>query len=86
MFIKEFTIFDAKGKLFLLAIVIGIMFAVTASFALAFHPGEGRGGAVPQGPHATACDNHGRLGIDRATVNGGAVHCDDGGGDTGGGR
>lgn len=76
MLVKEFTISDATKKLFLLAIVIGVMFAMMGNFVFSFHPGRDRDGTVPQGPHQTACDNEGRQGIDKAIANGGQVHCD----------
>lgn len=75
---KVLQISDSAKKLLMLAIIMIAIFALTASFAFAAHPGEDRNGTVPQGPHQTACDNEGRQGIDEAIANDGAVHCDAG--------
>ena len=80
---KELTISDNVKKLLMLAVVAGAIFALTASFAFALHPGQDRNGDVPQGPHQTACDNQGRdgngqgRGIDHAITSGGMVHCEE---------
>ncbi len=63
-----------------MTVILGAIFALTASFAFAFHPGQDREGTVPQGPHQTACGNEGRQGIDKAIENGGMVHCNEDGG------
>jgi len=73
---KELTIFNGISKLFLLAVILGFVFMMLASAALAFHPGVNKNGTVPQGPHQIACKNPGRVGIDKAISNGGKVHCD----------
>lgn len=78
MITKELPISDSAKKFLLLIVVAGAIFALTASVAFAFHPGEDRNGNVPQGPHQTACDNEGRQGVDVAVTNGGAVHCERG--------
>ena len=80
---KELTISDSVKKLLLPVVIVGVIFALTASFVFAFHPGQDKNGTVPQGPHQTACNNQGRdgngqgRGIDHAIASGGMVHCEE---------
>ena|SRR3989344_8041425 len=80
---KGLAISGSAKKLLLLAVIMGVIFALTASFAFAFHPGQDKNGTVPQGPHQTACNNQGRdgngqgRGIDHAIASGGMVHCEE---------
>ena len=72
------TVYNSISQYLALALALAMLaFAIMTTPAFASHPGEGRDGTVPQGPHKNACENQGEEGVDEAIERGGAVHCEE---------